>query len=379
MQDIQAAAMNLGFDETAWLNVGPNHYPQAVDIQAMRQWLDDGHSADMGYLERGWKFRQELHEYLPWVQSALVLMVSHAHAEMDVPKDGVRVGRVARFAWSRDYHTVLQTQLEKLERVVVGMGLNAKAYVDHGPLFERSLAARAGLGWLAKQSQLVSTRLGAFTSLAVLLTNLETQQPEPNHPDRCGRCNDCVKTCPTNAILPNRQIDARKCLAYYTVEHKGAIPTDIMVGTGSWLFGCDDCLSICPWSNQAKKTKHQNLLLPEVELAHPNLQDFFNISNHEFARRFAGTAFLRAGRKSMARNAAVVLGNAQNPEHAPLLMAASFDPAWEVRHASAWAWGKFAATDPVKSQQHLRVLCQDPNAKVAEAARQAQEPNSQQP
>ncbi|HWG85548.1 MAG TPA: tRNA epoxyqueuosine(34) reductase QueG, partial [Deinococcales bacterium] len=254
---------------------------------------------------------------------------------------GMRVGRVARYAWSRDYHEVLRPHLEALEAAASTMGVRARAYVDHGPILERSFAIRAGLGWRGKSSQVLSATLGAYTTLAVVVTDLRPPDVEPGHPDRCGTCTRCVTACPTGAIGPDRTVDAGACLSYYTIEHRGSIPDPYRAGLGGHLFGCDDCLAVCPWSVRAGPVA--SLLEPDPELAHPDVEPFFTLSGHAFLRRYEGTAFARPRRRGMARNAALVIGNLGREDGLPLLTLGIEDSGAEVREASAWALGRLAS------------------------------------
>ncbi len=360
---LQKAALALGFDAAAWVGA----LVPARDIGTFQTWIDAGMHAGMDYLPRSVARRSDLGSSFAGTKSVLVLMVSHNHAEPEKPTGGTRVGRVARYAWSRDYHTALQPFLSELERASLGLGIRAKAYVDHGLMLERSLASRAGLGWRGRSSQIISQSLGALTTLAVLLTDLEPPEETLEHPDRCGKCTACVQDCPTNAITPSRFVDSRRCLSYYTIEHRGSIPLGFRASLGNHLFGCDDCLDVCPWTNHAGR--FSGLLTPEPELAHPDLEPFFTLSSKQFEKRFAGTAFSRARRKGMARNAALVLGNTRDSTHANLLELGLNDLGAEVRESCAWALGRFKLEPRVETA--LTRALQDSDVRVASTARAA--------
>jgi epoxyqueuosine reductase len=360
---LQNTALELGFDGAAWVGATV----AARDIEAFRTWLDAGMHAGMDYLPRSVARRSDLSSSFAGTKSVLVLMVSHNHAEPEIPSGGTRVGRVARYAWSRDYHTALKPFLEELERASLALGVRAKAYVDHGLMLERSLASRAGLGWRGRSSQIISQSLGALTTLAVLLTDLEPPEIELEHVDRCGKCQACVRDCPTNAITPSRFVDSRRCLSYYTIEHRGAIPLEFRSGLGNHLFGCDDCLDVCPWTNHAGR--FSSLLTPDPDLAHPDLEPFFTLSSNHFEKRFSGTAFSRARRKGMARNAALVLGNARDENHVDLLELGLKDVGAEVRESSAWALGRFNPSPRVENLLTRALQDSDPN--VVSTARAA--------
>ncbi|GGK23445.1 epoxyqueuosine reductase [Deinococcus malanensis] len=345
-------AIALGADAVGW---APAQVPAAV-AQEYAGWLGAGRHAGMSYLERQLPARTDPTSRLPGAAGVLVLGVSHAFEEPPAPSGGVRVGRVARYAWTPDYHDQLQPLLTRLEEEAAQLGVKAKGYVDHGPVMERLFASGAFLGWRGKSGMNVSTRLGAFVTLAVLLTDLPFQGETQTHPDRCGRCMRCVLACPTAAIGPDRAIDARRCVSYLTIEHRGPLPPEHRTGVGDWLFGCDVCSEVCPWSTKAGPLA--KLLRPRADLAHPDLSAFFGVSERGFERQFAGTAFLRPRRKGMARNALTVLGNTRDPRGWPLLLAAREDPAWEVREAAAWALGQW------DEAAHASVLLADPHEAV---------------
>jgi epoxyqueuosine reductase len=349
---LRETALELGFDDAAWVDVQPSK----LEITAYKTWLEAGRHAGMDYLERDVQRRADVTTTFAPARSALVLMVSHNHPDPGVPSVGTRVGRVARYAWSRDYHEAIKPALQQLEVTAAKLGVQAKAVVDHAPVLERGLAARAGLGWRGRSSQVISTKLGALTTLAVLLTDLaegkEQREEGEEHPDRCGKCMACVRDCPTAAILPGRVVDSRLCIAYYTVEHRGPIPLELRSRFGDHLFGCDDCLEVCPWTTHAGR--FSKLLEPDPELAHPDLEPFFTRSGKQFDKRYAHTAFSRARRKGMARNAALVLGNLRDEAHLDLLELGARDDAWEVREACAWALGRFGSSRAERAIDHMR-------------------------
>jgi epoxyqueuosine reductase len=339
-QALQDTALELGFDAAAWIGA---EIPQA-EVASFTAWLGAGHHAGMDYLQRGVSRRADLRTTFAPTCAVLVLMVSHNHPKPPKPEGGTRLGRVARYAWSRDYHHALKPALLQLETAAARLGIRAKATLDHAPILERGLAARAGLGWHGRSSQIISTTLGALTTLAVLLTDLTPSAvgvlPSISHPDRCGTCTACVAACPTDAILPNRQLDSRRCIAYYTVEHRGSVPLELRAKFDDHLFGCDDCLDICPWTTHSGV--FSSLLQPVPELVYPDLEPFFLESGNWFEKHYASTAFARARRTGMARNAAHVLGNVRDPKHLWLLEKGLEDVSPQVREACGWALEQFS-------------------------------------
>ena len=351
-QALSALALDLGADAVGWA-VAEVPAPVADEYQA---WLGAGRHAGMDYLERQWPARADPGSRLPGAASVLMLGFSHAFAPLSPPPGGVRVGRVARYAWTPDYHDQIEPLLARLEERAGALGLRSRGYVDHGPVLERLFGGQAFLGWRGKSGMLISTELGALTTLATLITDLPLMSGTGPHPDRCGRCLRCVQACPTAAIGPDRAIDARRCVSYLTIEHRGPLPPELRPGVGEWLFGCDICSEVCPWS--ARAGARARFFTPRPELAFPDLSRFFGVSERQFAREWAGSAFLRARRKGMARNALTVLGNTRAPQGWALLLAGREDPAWEVREAAAWAlaqWGEWDALSPLHADPDPRV------------------------
>ncbi|MFC4454893.1 tRNA epoxyqueuosine(34) reductase QueG [Deinococcus sonorensis] len=355
-EQLRALAHDLGFEVTGWASAAP--MPEVV--AEYQGWLDSGRQGGMSYLERQLPRRADLSSSLPGAGSVLVLGLSHSFGPLPVPAGGVRLGRVARYAWTPDYHDQIEPLLARLRAEAERLGVRARGYVDHGPVLERALAGRAFPGWRGKSGMLLSTELGAFVTLAVLLTDLPAPGEPAPHPDRCGRCTRCVTACPTGAIGPDRLIDARVCISALTIEHRGPLPWALRPAVGGWLFGCDVCSEVCPWTVRAGPLART--LRPDPDLAHPDLLGFFGVSERAFERRYAGTAFLRPRRKGMARNAVTVVGNLQGVDGRAVLEAASVDPAWEVREAAAWAWGVWE--EPAQAER----LRQDPHPQVAAAA-----------
>ncbi|MFC6591286.1 epoxyqueuosine reductase [Deinococcus lacus] len=196
--------------------------------------------------------------------------------------------------------------------------------------------------------------------MACLIADLPASAA-PEHPDRCGRCFRCGVACPTGAIGPDRQVDARRCVSYLTIEHHGPLPLEWRAGVGDWLFGCDICCAVCPWSLKAGPLS--GLLRPQPDLAFPDLSRFFGVSERQFAREWAGSVFLRARRKGMARNALTVLGNTRAAEGWPLVLVGAADPIWEVREAATWALAQW------EKWERVEALLADPQPEVAATAR----------
>ncbi|AWN23792.1 tRNA epoxyqueuosine(34) reductase QueG [Deinococcus irradiatisoli] len=354
-ETLRDLAFELGFDVAGWAS---GQVPREA-WQGYGEWLGSGRQAGMTYLETGAWRRADLSTSLlaaPQVGRVLALGISHAFEELVPPPGGLRAGRVARYAWTPDYHAQIEPRLSRLVREAAALGVRARGYVDHGPVMERDLAGRAFLGWHAKSGMLVSTELGAFVTLAVLLTDLPDEGDGPAHPDRCGRCTRCVSACPTGAIDADRAIDAGKCVSYLTIEHRGPVPWERRPGIGEWLLGCDVCCAVCPWSLKAGALAQA--LQPDPELAYPDLLGFFGLSEREFERRYGHTAHARPRRKGMARNAVTVAGNLREERLRPVLDLAAADPAWEVREAATYAltcWQDVAGLEKLRFDPHEQV------------------------
>ena len=249
------------------------------------------------------------------------------------------LGRIARYAWGeQDYHDVMGEKLERLAGVVRETGeqdTQTLWYVDTGPILERDLAQRAGVGFIGKHTNLISRKLGNWIFLAEILTTLELppDAPEKNH---CGKCSLCISACPTNAITAPFQLDARKCISYLTIELKGAIPIELRPLIGNRIFGCDDCLAVCPWNRFARAGR---LMLPHAraDLQEPDLLGLLELDDAAFKTKFAGTPLLRTKRRGLLRNVCVALGNVGDQSALPALEKAARAPEPLIAEHARWA------------------------------------------
>jgi epoxyqueuosine reductase len=249
-----------------------------------------------------------------------------------------RCGFVARYARYSDYHTVLGERLKQLARYVNelgGPGTRSLWYVDTGPLLERDFAQRAGLGFIAKHTNLISRQLGNWVFLSEIITTLEVE-PDAPEKNRCGSCTRCIAACPTAAITAPFQLDARRCISYLTIELPGRIPPELRPAMGNRIFGCDDCLEVCPWNRFAREGQ----LMKEyarAELAQPDLLELLALDEAGFKCRFAGTPMLRARRRGLLRNVCVALGNIGDKQALPALQRAAHDSEPLVGEHARWA------------------------------------------
>jgi len=334
----------------------------------VRAWLDAGMHGEMGWLERRDDLRSgrlDDPRLLAGARSVLVGMVSYHHDEPAIRGGGAR-GVVARYARGEDYHEVLWKRLDALSLEVASLwpGARCRGFTDSGPIRERELAARAGLGWQGKHTNLISLDLGNFTFLCALLTTAEIPPDDPFPGDHCGSCVRCMEACPTAAIVAPMTLDARRCIAYLTIEHKGSIPPDLRPRIGNRIFGCDDCLEVCPWNRKAARAREMRLAATDPERAFPDLGTLLADleSDAWFRRRYRGTPIYRTGRAALRRNVCVALGNVGDRSHvAQLAKASETDPDPLVREHARWAIDAIAgrmgdrlqrSPDPLSPDKH---------------------------
>ncbi len=348
---IRARAAELGFDACRFTTAAPPDHGEHF-----RAWLDAGHHGTMSYLSRTAARRADPRQVLPGARSVICLAVSYHSASdrsagsAELPPGGAPRGLVARYARFADYHEVLAGPLRELTYFVNqlgGPGTRALGYVDTGPVLERALAQRAGLGFIGKHTNLISRGLGNWFFLAEILTTLELE-PDPPEPNRCGSCTRCLSACPTGAIRAPFVLDARRCISYLTIELKGPIPVELRPALGRRVFGCDDCLEVCPWNRFAR----QGRLMREyarTDLAVPELLEWLALDEVGFKARFAGTPLLRARRRGLLRNVCVALGNAGDPQALPALERAAADPEPLIAEHARWALEQLTAPPPAKT------------------------------
>jgi epoxyqueuosine reductase len=341
---VRAAARALGFDA---VGVAPAEPPPHAEFLA--EWLARGYGGEMGWLARRAAEREDPRRVLPGARSVVVVAVVYdPGADEDDP--AAARGRVARYAGGRDYHDVLLERLAALEREIAGLapGAKTRSYVDTGPVLERPLAARAGLGWVGKNTLLIHPALGSYLFLAVVLTDLALASDAPG-PDHCGSCRACLDACPTDAFPEPYVLDASRCLSYTTIELGGAIPEPLRAPQASWVFGCDVCQDVCPWNLRSKRRVPPDEsgvraeLAPRAEWRAPALAGLLALDEAAFAALADGTALTRTRWRGLVRNALVAAGNSGDASLRPAVarLAASAD-ALLAEHAR-WALAKLEA------------------------------------
>jgi epoxyqueuosine reductase len=276
-------------------------------------------------------------DMMPSARSVLVLATAYARSP-GLPRLGGSGGRIARYAQGRDYHPLLYDRLRAIKRRLHAAGATARACVDSMPVLERAWAVRAGLGFIGKNACLIIPGLGSHVLLSVVLTSAELI-PDAPMPERCGSCRLCLDACPTQAFVGPRNLEARRCISYLTIEHEGSIAAELRSGLGEWLFGCDVCQDVCPYNKREPlPPTAADPHAPRERIRELGPEDFLRMNEEVFDRYTRSTALRRAGRAGMARNAAIVLGNLGDKRHLPLIdQVAERDPAPEVREAALWS------------------------------------------
>jgi epoxyqueuosine reductase len=326
-------AHRLGFALTGITTPDPPpHWPVFQD------WLSMGRHGSMDYLADHRRADPRL--VLPECRSILVLAVSYADPGSEMPIDSPSpAGRVAAYAWGRDYHLVLPERLKTLASFIeaqVGSPVPHRGYTDTGPLLERDLAQRAGLGWIGKNTCLIHPKIGSSFLLAEILLGIELEPDKPFSDDRCGTCSRCITACPTGCILPDRTLNAQRCLSYLTIENKNEIPHDLRPYMGNRVFGCDICQRVCPWNRFANQ-EHDPAFKARSNLPNPDLIPELALMPQEFQRKFKDNPVLRCKRRGYLRNVAVALGNSGDSAALPVLEKAARDNEPLIQEHAVWA------------------------------------------
>jgi epoxyqueuosine reductase len=347
---IQQRARELGFDDCRFTTVEP-----PANSGHFERWLAAKRHGDMAWLERTARKRCDPTQVLAEAKTIVCLAVAYGNSEPAVSepqfenqKSKIRnrrfLGLTARYARYTDYHDVISTQIKSLTgflNELAGDGTRSLWYVDTGPFLERDLAQRSGLGFVGKHTNLISRRLGNWIFLAEIITtaNMPPDSPEKNY---CGSCARCITACPTAAITAPFQLDARRCISYLTIELKGSIPIELRPAIGNRIYGCDDCLAVCPWNRFAQQG---NVMKTHAkpELAAPDLLELLALDDPGFKRRFAGTTILRTKRRGLLRNVCVALGNIADTTALPSLERAAQDHEALVAEHARWAMQQIEA------------------------------------
>ncbi len=336
---IKAEARRLGFAACGITHAGHDF------SEGLNAWLELGAHGEMGWMADRAEQRAAPQKLWPEARSAILLGMSYAPAIDPLAlAEAPDRGRISVYAQGQDYHDVVKKALKALARwMVEHASMELKVFVDTAPVMEKPLSGEAGLGWQGKHSNLVSRKEGSWLFLGAIYTSLELP-PDPPETDHCGRCTACQTACPTDAFIAPYQLDARRCISYLTIEHKGPIPVEFRRAIGNRIYGCDDCLAVCPWNKFAKAAAANHAFLPRAELVAPRLQDLLALDDAAFRQIFAGSPIKRIGRDRMVRNAAIAAGNSGDTNLIPALERLVCDASELVRDAASWALANLSAS-----------------------------------
>jgi epoxyqueuosine reductase len=331
--NVRLIARALGFADCRVAAIGPPTHGAEFE-----RWIAEGRHGDMEWMARGVERRLEPGRILPGARSMIVVALDYFPGESGRGKaaaSGKAHGVFARYAWGDDYHDVMTAKLRDLAAHLDEHGGRQRIYVDTGPVLERDFATDAGLGWSGKSTMQIHPRLGTWFFLGEILTTLGLP-PDPPLPDRCGRCTRCIDVCPTRAITAPHSLDARRCISYLTIEHKGPIPAEFRRLIGTRIFGCDDCLEVCPWNRFAESSREAAFAARDF-VTDWRLRDFLGLDDAGFRRLFRNSPVKRIKRPAFLRNVCIALGNAGTADDLPALRAAADDPDPLIAEHAHWA------------------------------------------
>jgi len=340
VREMKAEAEALGF--AACRIARADGAPRTAERLA--QWLSEGAHGDMIWMADRAAERGSPRGLWPAVESVIMLGMSYAPGvdPLALESEG-GVGRISVYAQGGDYHDIVKKALKALARwLVARTDADVKVFVDTAPVMEKPLAEAAGLGWQGKHSNLVSRDHGSWLFLGSIYTTLKLPADGPAG-DRCGSCDACQAACPTDAFIAPYRLDARRCISYLTIEHKGPIPAEFREGMGNRIYGCDDCLAVCPWNKFAEQAAANRAFLPRAELVAPALADLLQLDDAAFRQVLSGSPIKRIGRDRMVRNAAIAAGNSGDAGMLRWLLPLLDDPSPVVRGAAIWALGRLDA------------------------------------
>ena len=338
--------------------------PLAEALTHLEAWCEAGHQASLGYMGRDPPQRADPRTLHKSVRSVISVAVNHYVPQSPFEADA-RFGRVARYAWGRDYHDVVLPRLKAFaEALRAPLGANkVRAACDYSPFLERAAAARGGIGFFGKNTCLLLPRKGSWYFLGEVLLDVELPTTEGGTDDHCGTCRDCLVACPTDAFPEAFTLDARRCISYLTIEHAGSIPRDLRSRMGPWVFGCDVCQDVCPFNRFAAPAPWPEFDPAEGVGMRLDLADVLGIrTDGAFEKRFVGTPLLRPGRAGLLRNAAIAAANVRAEHALPILAHCLEDPEGVIREHALWA---LAQLDPAAGRAHATKLrSRDPSDDV---------------
>ena len=335
---IRDAANAVGFDQIGFASA---ELPETIRAKLMR-FIALGRHGEMGWLEA--RADHRAHPQSLWPDAKSVIMLGMNYGPERDPMDALRTktnGVVSVYAQNRDYHDLVKKRLKQLARQLVSeTGAEVKVFVDTAPVMEKPLAARAGIGWQGKHTNLVSREFGSWLFLGAIFTTLEIEADVPER-DHCGSCQNCLDVCPTNSFPAPYQLDAKRCISYLTIEHPGPIPHEFRKAMGNRIYGCDDCLAVCPWNKFAAHAR-ESAFHARDNLRAPSLRDLAALDNAGFRAFFSGSPVKRTGRDRFVRNVLIAIGNSEDRSLASCAEELLSDESPLVRGAAIWALGQLA-------------------------------------
>jgi len=342
-EQIRKFSLDTGFDVARFTSAEAD----PKDAQALARFLKAGHQGDMAWMADTRDRRSDPKKLLASARTILVLGANYGPGTnpMDVVTRPDR-GAISTYAQAgKDYHDIMKKRLKRIGRWIgEQFASDIRVFVDTAPVMEKPLAARAGLGWQGKHSNLVSRQFGSWLFLGEIFLSLDLEPDAPDV-DHCGSCDLCMQACPTDAIPAPYHLDASKCISYLTIEHKGMIDPVLMAGMGNHIYGCDDCLAVCPWNKFSTPTTEPSFL-PRMELTAPRLKDLADLDDTSFRRVFTASPIKRTGRDRFLRNVLIAMGNSADRSHGPILDKLCTDAAAVVAGTANWAKSRIADLDP---------------------------------
>jgi len=362
-QEIKNEAHRQGFQLVGITSPNP-----PLHLETYFSWLEKGHHASMDWMGTDCARQRRANplEILPDCQSILILGIRYPKPNHTNTKDRT-TARVASYASGDDYHNILPERLKSIISFIqnrTGKDISNRWYTDTGPILERELAQRAGLGWIGKNSCLINPNSGSYILLAEILLGIELKIDQPFDADFCGSCRRCITNCPTGCITSNRTIDSNRCISYLTIEHKGFIPEDLKPQIGNWLFGCDICQIVCPWNQKFSDTEYETEFKARPGIPPPHLVDELSLTPEQFNQKYRGSPIMRSKRRGYLRNAAIVLGNIGDEKFVIALIDALHDPEELIRSHSAWALGHIGGDKAKQALSHSLQVESHPKVRI---------------